>query len=130
MLQSIKSLGTASLLGLAVATTGVTMVGCETDAPGIKSNYVQQWSTVAGDVETVTDAAESVLSDYNLTDVDSKTTKIDGTAMGMKADGTEITVDVRKVTADSSEVSVRVGTTGDNELGKEIIKKIEKQLAE
>lgn len=130
MSQPLKTFATATALGLAVATTGFTMSGCQTDAPGIKSNYVQQWSTVDGDVEEVTEAAESVLSGYNLTDVDSKMTNIDGTAMGKKADGTEIGVDVRKVTTETSEVSVRVGTAGDPELGKEIIQKIKKELAE
>lgn len=130
MNRKIKLLGTTATLSALLCVTNVTLTGCATDAPGIKSNYVQQWSTVNGSVEEATEAAESVLSGYDLKDVTTTSTKIDGNAKGMMADGTEIAVDTRKLTEETSEVSVRVGTVGDPALGTEIVQKIEAELAE
>lgn len=121
---------TTSTLALLLFATNISLVGCATDAPGIKSNYVQQWSNVTGDVEAVTEAAEEVLGSYDLKDIASDATKLDGSVKGMMADATEVVVDVRKLTENSSEVSVRVGTVGDPALGTEIVQKIEAKLAE
>lgn len=130
MNRTIKLFGTTTALSALLLATSITVTGCATDAPGIKSNYVQQWSSVNGSVEETTEAAESVLSDYDLKDVTTKSTKIDGNAMGTMADGTEVAVDVRKLTEETSEVSVRVGTVGDPTLGTEIVQKIEAELAD
>lgn len=130
MNRRIKLLGTTATLSMLLGVTNVTLTGCATDAPGIKSNYVQQWSTVNGSVEEATEAAEAVLSDYDLKDVTTTSTKIDGNAKGTMADGTEVAVDTRKLTDETSEVSVRVGTVGDPTLGTEIVQKIEAELAD
>lgn len=113
---------------LAVGTVGLT--GCKTDAPGIKSNYVQQWTIVDGDVEAASETAESVLEDYDFKEVDATMDKVSGVVTAMMADGSKVTVDVRKATQETSEVTVRIGTAGDNALGKEIATKIRKKLAE
>ncbi|MEM7678508.1 MAG: DUF3568 family protein [Myxococcota bacterium] len=123
-------MATTSTLALLLAVTNVGMTGCATDAPGIKSNYVQQWSNASGSVEDATAAAEDVLGEYDLKDITTSSTKLDGSAKGMMADGTEVVVDVRKVTDETSEVSVRVGTVGDPDLGTEIVQKIEAALAD
>lgn len=116
-------------LTLCFVFAAVLTAGCATEAPGIKSNYVQQWTTVDGDVEAVTEAAAGVLENYEFKNVESQTTRVDGRATASKADGEEITVDVRRVDDDSSEVTVRVGTTGDGELGIELVQEIAEELA-
>ncbi|MEL7089636.1 MAG: DUF3568 family protein [Planctomycetota bacterium] len=115
-------------LALVCGSAGL-MTGCSTDAPGIKSNYVQQWTLVSGSVEEATAAAEDVLGEYDLKDVKTQSTKLDGMATGEMADGTEINVDIRKATDETSEVTVRVGTAGDPALGIEIAEKIKEELA-
>ncbi|MEO1237942.1 MAG: DUF3568 family protein [Planctomycetota bacterium] len=109
---------------LCFAFVVISAAGCATDAPGIKSNYVQQWTTVGGNVEAATAAAAEVLEEYEFKNVESQTTRVDGRATANKADGEEITVDVRRVDDDASEVTVRVGTTGDGDLGIELVQKI------
>ena len=117
----------AATLALGVAGLGLT--GCESNyEPGVSSNYAQQWTTVNGDVEEATDAAVSAMEELDLKEVDSKVTSLDGQATGQKADGTKITIDVKPVTDDTSEVTARVGTTGDPELGARIVKMIEDEL--
>lgn len=130
MLQTLKSLGTTATLAAVLGASGLIMVGCETDAPGVKSNYVEQWTNVNGSVEDATDAAEEVLGEYDLKDIKTTATKIDGSVSGSKADGTTVQIDIRKLTSETSEISARVGTVGEPMLGKEIISKIEEKLAE
>ncbi len=92
--------------------------------PGVTSNYRSQWTSVAADVPTTTRAAEAVLNDEQLKNVHSSSTAVDGTAAGSKADGTKVSVAVRKQKANTSEVSVTVGTLGDPTLGAEIARRI------
>ncbi len=129
MKNTTTLLTTTTTLALLLGASSLTLVGCATDAPGIKSNYVQQWSSVNGSVDEAVAAAEEVLGDYELKGVEGNATKLDGNVKGMMADGTEVAVDIRKMTEETSEVSVRVGTVGDPVLGTEIVQKIEAQLA-
>ncbi|MEM8738688.1 MAG: DUF3568 family protein [Planctomycetota bacterium] len=128
-IPSFKTLAMTASLVL-VSPVLLTLPGCQTDAPGIKSNFVQQWSTLDGSVEETTEAAAEVLESYELENVTSKNTKVDGLVTGEKADGKEISVDIRRVTDETSEASVRVGTVGDPDLGIEIVAKIKEKLSE
>jgi ribosome-binding ATPase YchF (GTP1/OBG family) len=128
MTTSIRTALTFATTSAFMLALSLGMVGCKTDTAGVSTNAVQQWTMVNGDIEAATDAAEEVLEDYDLLNVEAKTTKLDGTVTGEKADGTEVAVDIREVTDDSSEVTVRVGTLGDNDLGTEIADKIKSAL--
>ncbi len=118
----------ALALSLALGVAGTGLVGCETDTAGVSSNYKQQWTSVNGDVTEATEAAEEVLQDYDLNNVESNATKLDGSAMGKMADGTEVSVDIRRQTDKTSEVTVSVGALGDPTLGIEIADKIKESL--
>ncbi|MEM9882785.1 MAG: hypothetical protein AAF800_07700 [Planctomycetota bacterium] len=126
-----------SLLVASLSLTGPLLLpGCATDAPGIKSNFVRQWTVVDADVPAATAAAEAVLESYDLRNVESGTTQLDGVARGFRADGGEVVVEVRRARDDDgqaiegSEVSVRVGTVGDEAIGVEIAEKVRERLAE
>ena len=109
----------AALLG-----TGLMVLpACKTDTPGVKSNYYSQWTTVNASTEKATETAQSVLEELKLKKVESKATAIDGEAMGYTADGTKVSVGVRKVNDETSEVSVYAGM-GDPTLGKEILSRM------
>ncbi len=116
------------LLGLTLSAGLLLATGCKSDTPGVRSNYVQQWTSVNGDLSEATEAAEQALSDLDLNDVDSSVTQVDGRATGRTADGTEVAVDVKPVNDETSEVTVRVGTTGDPDLGNKILRNIKKNL--
>ena len=119
------------LVPLCAALAAVSLVAipaCKTDDPGVKSNYVSQWSTVAGGPADVTEAAKDVLEDLELKEIESKSTNIDGWASGKTADGTKVKVDVKKAGETTSEVSVTVGTLGDPALGKEILNRLQQRL--
>ena len=107
------------LTGLALCATG-----CASSQEGVKTNYMTQWTKVAANTQTTTDAAKAVLDDQGLKEVNASSTAVDGTANGKMADGTKVKVAIKKATDTSSDVSVTVGTMGDPTLGAEIARKI------
>jgi hypothetical protein len=90
----------------------------------VKSNLRSQWTSVAADVKTTTQAAKAVLSEADLKQVDATSTNVDGKVTARKADGTKVHVEIRKQKEGTSEVSVRVGTMGEPTLGAEFARKI------
>jgi hypothetical protein len=105
--------------GLAAGT------GCQsTHEEGVKSNLRTQWTDVNASTEATTQAAQFVLESEGLKEVKGKSTSLDGTASGKMADGTKVTVDVKKMTDRTSKVSVTVGAVGNPKLGAEMAKKI------
>ena len=123
----MKSISAFLIPALLLVASG-TFASCNTDSQGVKSSYHSQWTTVGNNTAKTTDAAKDALQDLKLQKIEAKSTEVDGVATGYTADNKKITVDIRKVTETTSEVSVNVGTVGDPELGKEIIAKIRKHL--
>ena len=118
-----------SIICVALAfPVAITVTGCKTSEPGVKSSYRSQWTTVSGNTAKATEAAKDVLEDLSLQRIESKSTGLDGYAHGYTADDKKITVDIKKVTDATSEVSVNVGTMGDPAMGKDIIARIQKEL--
>ena len=90
---------------------------------GVTSSYRSQWTNVAADTRTTTDAAKAALEGDGLKDVKASSTTLDGAAEGKKADGQQIAVAIKK-TDTGSQVSVTVGTLGDPAVGAELANKI------
>jgi hypothetical protein len=117
----MKTLASAATLALVFA---LVSLGCQSKhEEGVKSNLRTQWTTVNADPRATADAAEAVLKDEGLKEVKSSATNVDGMASGKLADGTKVSVSIKKKDA-VSEVSVNVGTLGDPALGAEIARKI------
>ena len=115
---------------LAVALLAATplLSACQTDTAGVTSSYRTQSATVMAGVQDATEAAAEVLEELELRDVTSTATEVDGQATGMKADGTEVTVYADRESDTMTELSVTVGTVGEPELGKDILKKVQDEL--
>ena len=112
----------ATLLTVSMLAAAIT--GCASKhEPGVTSDYRTQWTTVAADTKTTTSAAQSVLEARELKNIESSSTAIDGVASGKTADGTKVSIDVKKKDA-GSEVSVTVGKLGNPKLGAEMVKEI------
>jgi hypothetical protein len=90
---------------------------------GVKSDYRTQWTMVAADVKTTTEAAGEVLREADLKDIQVNSTNVDGTATGLKANGAKVVVKAVKKDV-GTQVQATVGSLGDPDLGAEIVKKI------
>jgi hypothetical protein len=106
------------------SVASLAFVGCQSkSSDDVKTTYRSQYTSVAADVKTTTDAARAVLESEQLVGVTATSTSVDGKAMGKKADGTEINVYVDK-DGNLSKVRVTVGLMGDPSLGTPIADKI------
>ena len=116
------------LCGVAVAGVAA-LPACKTDQPGVKSTYRSQYTTVSGNTTKVTKVARDVLDDLKLQKIDSKSTAVDGWATGYTADNKKITVDIKRVSDNTSDVWVNVGSMGDPDMGKDILARMQKKLS-
>jgi hypothetical protein len=93
------------------------LVACKsTHESGVTSDIRTQWTDVNADTKTTTDAAKAVLMADELKKIKGEATEVDGKVTAEKADGTKVTVLIKKVDA-GSQVSVTVGVLGDSKLG-------------
>jgi hypothetical protein len=100
---------------------------CTSTQEGVKTNMLEQWTTVAANTEKTTEAAKAVLEEHGLKEVTAESTNIDGKATAKKADGTKITVSIAKESGEVSKVTIAVGKMGDSTLGAELAKKIKEK---
>ena len=108
-----------------LALLALTFVGCASrHQSGVKSDYRSQWTSVAADTKATTDAARTVLERRELKDITADSTAVDGVAKAKMADGTKVTVDVKREGDAASRVSVTVGKLGDPKLGADLAKQI------
>ena len=92
---------------------------------GVTSSIRSQWTDVHADPRATTEAANAVLSEEGLKDVKYSSTSYDGQATGKMADGTKVTVSVkREPKAELTQLSVNVGAMGNPSLGASLAKKI------
>jgi hypothetical protein len=114
-----------SLASLAILLAAAPWLGgCASSEKGVKTNYRTQWTTVSADTRTTTDAAKAVLENEGLRDVSGSSTNVDGKATGKMADGTKVSVTIKKQSDSASQVSVNVGALGSPHLGADLAKKI------
>ena len=111
----------------ALLAAGPWLAGCSSSEKDVKTNYHTQWTNVAADTATTTDAARAVLEAQGLKGVTASSTNVDGKASGKMADGTKVSVTVKKKGGNASEVSVNVGTLGDPNLGADLARKIKER---
>jgi hypothetical protein len=121
---------TRTLVVVCTTLFTLALLGCESHhEQGVTSNYVQQWTNVNANTQATTDAAQSVLSEMGLRDIKPQSTNVDGKVTAKKADGTDVTVTIRKNEGgNGSQVTAKVGMMGDPTLGAEIAKKIKDRV--
>lgn len=103
-------------------------VGCSTSEPGVKNTMGTLTTTVEANPPQVAKAAEAVLKDLDLIRVHSTSTEVDGEAFGYTASDKKVGVSIKQQGDNLSEVKVRVGAFGDEDLGLAVITRIEEQL--
>ena len=66
MISTLRTRLASIVVALLLGTALIAVPGCETNTKGVSSNYLQQYGDVIGTPEDVVNAAQDVLSDYNL----------------------------------------------------------------
>src|ERR1700733_8943332 len=107
-------------LGFLLATIG----GCQTDSPGVKDTLGSYSALVNASPDRVTNAAAASLKDMKLLNITSDSTKIDGKVTATTAQNDPVTINVEQAGDNISKVSIRVGSTGDEVVSKQILDRI------
>lgn len=106
----------------------IALSACQTNAPGVRSTGFAQYTTIGAGTAQATKAAEEVLQELGLQEIQSNSTNVDGWATGQMADKTPVKVSLSRVSEGQSEISVKVGSFGDNALGKDILARVRDKL--
>ncbi len=123
-MKTTKSRAMLALLTLCL----IVAAGCKTDQEGVTNRVGTIKATLAASPAAVTEAANEVLGDMDLTLISSNSTAIDGRVIARTAQDVKVRVDSEKIGEDVSEVSIRVGTLGDSDLGLAVLTEIKKEL--
>ena len=102
------------LLGGAVATTAYVMG--------------DQEATLDATPEQIVEATKAAVADLKLILISADATGLDGKVVAHNSEGKEVTVNVKSLSAASSNVSIRAGTFGDTPIQSQMLEKIKENL--
>jgi hypothetical protein len=122
-----KTILALSLLGGSFGFMGLT--ACETDSPGATETLGVYSTNIDGAPDKVTAAAQKAAADLGLTEIVGNGTAIDGKVTAKNAQGDVVTIDIAQAGDSVSKVTIRVGTTGDEAVSKQLIDKIKSHLS-
>jgi len=120
------------ILTLSVLFAGLLLMnitGCGTSTPGTKDTLGSYSTNVNGAPDKVTKAAQKACEDLKLTDIVATGTKVDGKVTAKNAQGDTVRINIEQAGETVSKVSIRVGTTGDEAVSKQLIDAINSNLA-
>jgi len=120
------------ILTLSVLFAGLLLMnitGCGTSQRGTTDTLGSYSANVNGTPDKATKAAEKSCEDLKLTDIVATGTKVDGKVTAKNAQGDTITINIEQSGENVSKVSIRVGTTGDDAVSKQLIDGINSHLA-
>jgi hypothetical protein len=113
------------------------VVGCKTAVTtpeGTEAQYLQaerQLRAVLGaTMPKVTNATTETLEDLELVAIDSNVDRLKGKITARMAVGTKVTINLEAMGSDNTMVKIRVGSMGDKSISMQILRNIEKRLAE
>jgi hypothetical protein len=119
-----------ALAAVVVAGLGLAPLACQITPSGLKTSMFSQYTTIEAGTASATEAAEAVLADLGLHEVEARSTNVDGWAKGLLSDKTPVTVTLERIgeSDNLSQISVRVGSFGDTSVGQDIIARVRKKL--
>ena len=128
MPRQFPTLFNALLLATVTAVVPLGLVGCETDTANVRSNRLQQYTTVQATPPEVADAAAEVLEGLDLRNIERRATSVDAVVTGETARGEGVEISVEREGQNESDVTVWIGKLGDPGLGQQILERIRERL--
>jgi len=130
----MKNLLRTSLLVPALALGSLLPSSCVAAAAGAAGAAGYAWysgefqATLDASTKEVADASRGALEDLGIRSIQAKVTEIDGKVTGITALDKDVTISIKRLTESTSEIGIRIGTWGDEELSRNIYEKIRKRL--
>ncbi len=104
------------------------LTACSTDQPGATDTLGTYSTNVSAAPDKVTDAAHKACNDLNLQNISATGTNVDGKVTAQTAEGQDVDITIAQAGDNVSKVSIRVGATGDQQISKELMDKIQDHL--
>ncbi len=101
---------------------------CSTSQPGATDTLGTYSSNVAAAPDKVTDAAHKACNDLNLQNINATGTSVDGKVTAQTAEGQDVNITIAQAGDNVSKVSIRVGATGDEQISRQLMDKIQDHL--
>jgi hypothetical protein len=118
----------SALAAVVVAGLSLVPLACQITPSGLKTSMFSQYTTIEAGTASATEAAEAVLEDLGLHEIEARSTNVDGWAKGLLSDKTPVTVTLERLGENLSQISVRVGSFGDTSVGQDIIARVREKL--
>lgn len=122
---AILLIATAPLTGCVVLAVGAAATAAGAGAVYVKGQLKE---TLDGRVMEVHRAARIAMNDTNIRITTDLQDDFSATLNGEMADGTRVWVDIKRVTTSTTEISIRVGLTGDQAKSSELLERTKRQL--
>jgi propanediol dehydratase small subunit len=103
--------------------------GCATDQPGGTDTLGDYSTNVAAAPDKVTTAASKACDDLKFQNINASGTKVDGKVTAKTAQGDDVVITISQAGDSVSKVTVRVGSTGDQAVSKQIVDRINSHLS-
>jgi hypothetical protein len=103
--------------------------GCSTDTPGATETLGTYSTMIDSSPDKVTTAAQKAAGDLSLLDINAAGTKVDGKVSARTAQGEDVSIDIEQAGENVSKVTIRVGTTGDEAVSKQLVDRIKSHLS-
>ena len=121
-----------ALFALGLLSVGfflVNLTGCQTDAPGTVDTLGSYTTMIDASPDKVTAAAQKAADDLKLSNIVGNGTTVDGKVTAKNAQGDAVTIDIVQAGQDVSKVTIRVGSTGDEAVSKQLVDRIKSHLS-
>jgi hypothetical protein len=122
----------SALVLISVYAMGIALLvlnGCSTSQPGATDTLGSYSTNIAATPDKVTTAADKACEDLKLVNINSSGTQVDGKVTAQTAQGQDVTIDIAQGGDQVSTVTIRVGTTGDDAISKELVDHIKSHLS-
>lgn len=118
----------ACIAAFAVAFTYLSLSACSTDQPGATTTLGTYTVNVDAAPDKVTDAANKACQDLKLSNINANGSTVDGKVTAQTAQGQDVSIDIKQSGDKVSQVSIRVGATGDEAISKQLVDRIKSHL--
>jgi len=118
-------------LFISVLSLGAMMInlGCSTDSTGGTEALGSYSTMIDSTPDKVTTAAQKAAADMKLQNIQANGTKVDGYVTAQTAQGDDVRIDIAQAGDNVSKVTIRVGTTGDEAISKQLADGIKSHLS-
>ncbi len=128
LMKQVKMFAVFFLLG-ALLSGCVALAAAGAAGAGVAYLKGELNGTLEASPQEVVDAAQATIEEMGFSVISARASEVDGRVEGRTANDRDITIEVDRQNEGTSDISIRVGTFGDEELSREIYNRIQQRVS-